>query len=60
MGIMEWREFSEGEEPAVLTGVSGACHDGNHAACPGHAKSEAHGGETVFCVCPCHEVPREA
>jgi len=57
---MEWHEFPEGEEPEVLTGVSGFCDQGEHAECPGHAPSEEHGGETVFCVCPCHQVPFKA
>jgi len=56
---MEWHRFPEGEEPRVLTGISGFCSEGKHAECPGHAKSEEHGGQTVFCICPCHQVPSE-
>ena len=51
---MEWREFPEGEEPVVLTAISSLCNDGKHDQCPGHAESEEHGGEIVFCVCSCH------
>lgn len=54
---MEWHEFPEGEEPVILTGVSNFCSEGKHAECPGLAK---HGGETIFCICNCHEVPHEA
>jgi hypothetical protein len=57
---MERHEFPEGEEPEVLTGISILSDEGRHAECPGHAKSEEHGSETVFCVCPCHQVPHEA
>jgi len=57
---VEWHRFSEGEEPSVLTGVSLLCDEGRHAECPGHVPSDEHGGETVFCVCPCHQVPAEA
>lgn len=56
---MEWHEFPEGEQPRVLTGVSGFCDEGKHTECPGHAKSDEHGGQTVFCICPCHQVPSE-
>ena len=57
----EWLyRFTEGEEPSVLTGVSSVCHDGKHADCPGYADSQEHVGQTVFCICPCHEVPAEA
>jgi hypothetical protein len=57
---MEWQEFPEGDEPEILTGVSEPCDAGNHAECPGHAPSDEHGGQTVFCICPCHQVPAEA
>jgi hypothetical protein len=57
---MEWHEFPEGEEPEVPTGISILCDEGRHTECPGHATSEEHGGETVFCLCPCHQVPHEA
>jgi hypothetical protein len=56
----EWHEFPEGEEPQVLTAVLKFCSEGKHGDCPGHASSEEDGGGTVFCVCPCHQVPHEA
>src|SRR5215471_6085547 len=56
----EWHNFPEGEEPEVLTGVSVFCDEGKHEACPGHAISEQHESEPVFCICPCHQVPQEA
>jgi hypothetical protein len=57
---LEWErhEFAEGDEPTVLTTISGFCNEGKHAECPGW--SEEHSGQAVFCVCPCHQVPRRA
>jgi hypothetical protein len=52
---LEWHEFAEGDEPTVLTTISGFCKEGKHAECPGW--SEDDGGEIIFCVCPCHQVP---
>ena len=57
---LEWVEFPEGEEPEILTGISGPCNEGKHEECPGFAPSEEHGGQTVFCVCQCHKVPHPA
>ncbi len=57
---MEWHEFPEGEELEVLTTVLNFCAEGNHDRCPGFTESEEHGGEPVFCVCPCHQVPAHA
>jgi DNA-directed RNA polymerase subunit RPC12/RpoP len=56
---MKWDEFPEGEEPEILTGISEPCNEGKHGECPGHAESEEHGGQTVFCVCDCHRVREE-
>jgi hypothetical protein len=57
---MEWQEFSEEEEPEVLTGISILCDEGRHLECPGHAKSEEHGDDTVVCLCSCHRMAGEA
>jgi hypothetical protein len=56
---MERHEFPEGEEPEVLTAILNECEQGKHDECPGYAQSDAHGGETVFCVCQCHRVQPE-
>lgn len=53
---MEWHEFPEGEEPEVLTSISSFCNEGKHDQCRGHSEAEEHGGQIVFCICPCHEV----
>ena len=57
---LDWVIFSDAQERAVLTGLLSFCSDGEHEACPSHAPSEEHGGQTVFCVCPCHQAPRQA
>ena len=44
----------------MLTGISSLCNDVKLDQCPLNLESEEHGGETVFCVCPCHQVPAEA
>lgn len=50
---MERHEFPEGEEPEILTGISGACDMGHHEQCPGIGERD---GEPMFCVCECHKV----
>jgi hypothetical protein len=54
---IEGHKFPEGQEPTILTGTSEFCHDGKHQDCIGHG---THEGQTIFCVCPCHEVPHKA
>jgi hypothetical protein len=47
---LEWHEFAEGDEPTVLTTISGFCEEGMHAECPGW--SEDDGGEISFAFAP--------
>lgn len=54
--MIERHVFPEGEEPVVLTEISALCSAGKHAPeCSGIRTFED--GETVFCVCRCHQVP---
>ena len=54
--FMDWHEFSEGEEPEVLTTVSEECAAGRHDDCSGILSSEKHENRLVLCVCWCHKV----
>jgi hypothetical protein len=56
--IVEWHDLPGGER--ILTGISTFCNEGNHGECPGSGISEEYDGKTVFCICPCHELPAEA
>jgi len=44
----------------IVTGITSLCQQELHAACPGREWSEEYGGETVFCICPCHALPAES